>query len=292
MKAFYCDTFVLPLPDGHRFPMQKYRLLRETLLDEPGLTLTLPDPVDDDTLARAHTLDYIQRASRGQLSAQEVRELGFPWSPQLVERSRRSAGATVQAARAALDEGVAVNLAGGTHHAFADHGAGFCLFNDSVIAARALQAEGLVERVLVVDTDVHQGNGTAAIAAGDESLFTLSIHGQHNYPLRKEESDLDLGLPDQTGDEDYLTALERGLEEALQRSRPNLVLFVSGADPFEGDRLGRLKLTLPGLRRRDELVLRRCQGLPVAISMAGGYAHDVADTVAIHVQTVKAALAR
>ncbi len=292
MKAFYCDTFVLPLPEGHRFPMQKYKLLREALLNEPGLTLSLPEPVDDRALARAHTHDYIQRASRGQLSSQEVRELGFPWSPELVERSRRSAGATLQAARAALEDGQAVNLAGGTHHAFADRGAGFCLFNDSVIAARALQAEGRVERVLVVDTDVHQGNGTAAMAAGDETLFTFSIHGQHNYPLRKEQSDLDLGLPDQTGDEDYLSALERGLEEALKRSRPDLVLFVSGADPFEGDRLGRLKLTRQGLRRRDELVLERCQALPVAISMAGGYAHDVADTVAIHLQTVRAALAR
>lgn len=289
MKAYYCDTFVLPLPEGHRFPMAKYRLLREAVGKE--VELLLPEAVDDATLQRAHTPDYVRRATRGELTPQEVRELGFPWSPELVERSRRSAGATLQAARAALREGRAVNLAGGTHHAFADRPAGFCLFNDSVIAARALQAEGLVERVLVVDTDVHQGNGTAAIARGDESLFTFSLHGQNNYPARKEQSDLDIGLPDGTPDEPYLEALERGLQEALDRSRPDLVLFVSGADPYEGDRLGRLKLTREGLRERDQRVFRRCD-LPVVVTMAGGYAHQVEETAAIHAQTVREALRR
>lgn len=287
MKAYYCDTFILPLPEGHRFPITKYRLLREAVADE--VELLLPEAVDDATLQRAHTGDYVRRATRGELTPQEVRELGFPWSPELVERSRRSAGATLQAARAALRDGRAVNLAGGTHHAFADRPAGFCLFNDSVIAARALQAEGLVERVLVVDTDVHQGNGTAAIARGDDSLFTFSLHGQNNYPARKEASDLDIGLPDGTSDEPYLEALERGLQEALERSRPQLVIFVSGADPYEGDRLGRLKLTRAGLRERDQRVLERCD-LPVVVTMAGGYAHKVEDTATIHAQTVREAL--
>ncbi len=290
MKAFYCDTFVLPLPEGHRFPMDKYRLLREAVQDE--VELVLPPAADDATLERAHAREYVQRASTGALTAQEVRELGFPWSPELIERSRRSAGATLMAARSALEHGTAVNLAGGTHHAFADRPAGFCVFNDSVVAARALQAEGLVQRVLVVDTDVHQGNGTASIAHGDDSIFTFSIHGQHNYPTRKETSDLDVGLPDATTDAAYLEELERGLQQALDRSQPQLVLFVSGADPFEGDRLGRLKLTFEGLRQRDELVFRKCRKLPVAVSMAGGYAHDVHHTVKIHTQTVRAALNR
>jgi len=220
-----------------------------------------------------------------------VREIGFPWSLEMVERSRRSAGATVAAARDALVQGWSANLAGGTHHAFRDRGEGFCVFNDAAIAARAAQAEAGLARVAVIDCDVHQGNGTAAILRGDDSVFTFSIHGARNFPFAKEAGDLDIELADGTGDEEYLRSLERGLEETLARSRPQLAIYLAGADPFEGDRLGRLKLTKAGLARRDELVFERLLAgrIPVAIAMAGGYGRDIDDTVAIHAATIHAA---
>lgn len=291
MRVFFTDHFVLPLPPGHRFPMSKYALLRQRVANAnlPGVgELVCPHSATDEELLRAHDLDYLQRAEGGNLSEMEVRRLGFPWSPQLVERSRRSSGATIEACRAALTDGLAVNLAGGTHHAFRDRGEGYCLFNDSVVAARAMQAEGLAKRVVILDCDVHQGNGTAAIVADDPTIFSFSIHGARNYPLRKETSDLDVALPDQTEDDDYLEALERGLGEALDRAQADLAIYLAGADPFVGDRLGRLALTKHGLAARDRLVLERCREgrLPVAITMAGGYAHLVNDTVDIHYQTV------
>ena len=242
----------------------------------------------DGVLALAHHPVYIEKVSAGLLIPSEQKAIGFPWSPQMVERSRRSTGATIQACRAALEDGVAVNLAGGTHHAYADRGEGFCVFNDSAIAARLMQAERRVQRVAIVDLDVHQGNGTASILAHDDSVFTLSLHGEHNYPFKKERSDLDVALPDGTSDAAYLAALEDALATLFARFAPELIIYLAGADPHEGDRLGRLKLSMQGLAARDRMVFdaARERGIPVAISMAGGYGKNIQDTVAVHVQTI------
>ncbi|MBS0346174.1 MAG: histone deacetylase [Proteobacteria bacterium] len=294
MKLFYADHFVLPLPEGHRFPMEKYARLRERLL-AGGLfdadDFHVPTAASDTEILRAHDASYLQRVVRGTLDKDDLRRIGFPWSEAMVERSRRSAGATLAACRAALADGCAANLAGGTHHAFRDRGEGFCVFNDSAIAALAMRAEGHVDRVAIVDCDVHQGNGTAAILANRPDCFTFSIHGARNYPFDKERSDLDVDMPDGSGDEAYLDALRPALAEVFRRADPQLVIYLAGADPFEDDRLGRLKLTKAGLATRDELVLGECRrrGLPVAIAMAGGYARQIDDTVDIHVATVSAA---
>jgi acetoin utilization deacetylase AcuC-like enzyme len=294
MKIFYHDHFVLPLPPNHRFPMEKYALLRQrvvaTRLLPPG-DLAIPAPASDADLCRAHTPGYVERVKQGALSRQEIRRIGFPWSPALVERSRRSVGSTIAAGPAALEEGVAANLAGGTHHAGPDWGQGFCVFNDAAVAARAWQAAGLVRRVLIVDCDVHQGNGTAAICRGDDTIFTFSIHGARNFPFHKEPGDLDIGLEDGAGDEAYLAALEPGLEQALALARADIAIYLAGADPHEGDRLGRLALSKVGLAARDRLVFDacRCGGLPVVLTMAGGYGRDVNDTVDIHFATVQLA---
>jgi len=297
MKVFYCDQFVLPLPQGHRFPMVKYRMLRERLVQEQiirPVDLIEPQAVTGDDLRRTHDPRYVQRVLLGQLTDDEIRRLGFPWSPALVERSKRSSGGTLAACRAALVEGFAANLAGGTHHAGYDFAEGFCLFNDSAVAIRALQAEGLVRRVLVIDCDVHQGNGTADIFRDDESVYTFSIHGERNFPLRKVPSSLDIGLEDGTGDVEYLAALERGLEQAINEAASVLVIYLAGADPYEGDRLGRLKLTKEGLLARDKMVFDMCQcsKLPVAITMAGGYAPNVEDVVEIQCNTIREAAGR
>lgn len=294
MYCFYSDTFVLPLPPGHRFPMRKYALLRERVAAEGIVArdkLRIPEPASDNDLCRAHTPAYVEQVTHGLLDERAVRRIGFPWSPQLVERSRRSTGASIAACRAALDDGVAVNLAGGTHHAFSDHGEGFCVFNDSVVAARAVQAAGLARRVLIIDCDVHQGNGTARICTDDESILTFSIHGAYNYPFHKEQSDIDIALPDATGDEAYLVALARGLGQAIERARADLAIYLAGADPFHDDQLGRLALSKRGLAERDRMVFTACRtaGLPLAISMAGGYARHIEDTVAIHAATVRGA---
>lgn len=296
MKIFYADHFVLPLPAGHRFPMDKYRRLRERV-QAAGLLastdLQVPDAATDAHILQAHTADYLQRVKEGLLSTPEVRRIGFPWSPGLVERSRRSAGATIAACRAALQEGYGANLAGGTHHAGPDWGQGFCVFNDSAIAARVMQVEGLARQVMVIDCDVHQGNGTAAILANDPSIFTFSIHGARNFPFKKETSDLDIGLADETDDETYLAALEQGLARAFERMVPELVIYIAGADPFELDRFGRLKLSKVGLARRDDLVLHTCRQLnvPVAVTMGGGYAPNLEDIVDIHFQTIAQVIA-
>ncbi|MBS0602134.1 MAG: histone deacetylase [Proteobacteria bacterium] len=296
MKLFYCDHFVLPLPPGHRFPMDKYRRLRERVVSgrDPRFELHPPPAASDAELGRVHDPDYIRRASRGELDARELRALGFPWSEALIERSRRSSGATIAACRAALAEGAAANLAGGTHHAAPAAAQGFCVFNDAAVAARAMQAEGRVQRVLIVDADVHQGNGTALCLAGDDSVFTFSIHGAKNFPFRKETSDLDVELADGTGDDEYLAALEAGLAQAMARAAgAQLVIYLAGADPYAGDRLGRLALSKAGLAARDDLVYRRCAaaGLPVAVAMAGGYADDIGDIVDIHYATLERAAA-
>ena len=294
MKVFYSDHFVLPLPEGHRFPMVKYSMLRERV-GASGICgpeeLRVPSPVSDEEILRAHERAYLRRVLEGTLTRSEMRRIGFPWSERMVERSRRASGGTLGACRAALEEGFAANLAGGTHHAFAGQGEGYCVFNDSAIAARALQAEGLVERVVIVDTDVHQGNGTAAILRGDPTVFTLSIHGAKNFPFRKEESDLDLPLPDGADDGEFLEALEKGLEAALEASRAGLAIYLAGADPYEDDRLGRLSVSKGGLAERDRLVLETCRerGIPAAVTMAGGYAPKVEDTVEIHFRSVERA---
>ena len=272
--------------------MEKYRLLRESVTAaHPDMVFEEAPAASDGVLALAHHPAYVRAVKSGELSALQQRQIGFPWSEQMVERSRRSAGATIAACRAALIDGVAVNLAGGTHHAYADHGEGFCIFNDAAIAARLMQAERRVQRVAVVDLDVHQGNGTASILARDESVFTLSVHGAHNYPFEKEESDLDVALPDGTGDGAYLAALEQALAAMFSRFAPQLIIYLAGADPHEGDRLGRLKLTMAGLVARDHLVLAAAaqRGLPVAVAMAGGYGRNIADTVAVHLQTISIA---
>jgi acetoin utilization deacetylase AcuC-like enzyme len=294
MKIFYCDHFVLPLPPGHRFPIQKYVLLRERVMAAgliPPQNLTVPEPATDQQILRVHDEDYLQRVRSGHLTPKEIRRIGFPWSPQLVERSRRSVGGTLSTCRAALLDGIAVNLAGGTHHAFPDHGQGYCVFNDGAIAARAMQAEGKAGRVVMIDCDVHQGDGTATIFADDPTVFTFSIHGARNFPFHKAQSDLDIELEDGTGDGAYLEALEGGVERALALARADLAIYLAGADPYVGDRLGRLALSKAGLAARDRMVLDLCRraGISVAIVLAGGYARQVQDTVDIHFQTVRIA---
>jgi acetoin utilization deacetylase AcuC-like enzyme len=287
MHAYYADQFVLPLPPGHRFPMAKYEMLRDQI------TRTLPGV----QLMQAHSPSYIRAIADGSVDASAMREIGFPWSVQMVERSRRSVGATVSAVRSAMQWGVAANLAGGTHHAYADKGGGFCVFNDAAVAARLVQAEwGRTQRqplqVAVIDLDVHQGNGTAHIFQKDSSVFTLSLHGDKNFPFRKEDSDLDVPLPDGCQDADYLNALEVALDELGHRFTPGLVIFLAGADPFEGDRLGRLSLTKDGLEARDRRVFDWCfsRRIPVAFVMAGGYGVNIADTVQVQLSTYRVAL--
>ncbi len=294
MKVFYSDRFVLPLPEGHRFPMVKYSMLRERVetagICGPG-ELRVPRAVSDEEILRAHERGYLRQVVTGTLTRSEMRRIGFPWSERMVERSRRASGGTLGACLAALEDGFSANLAGGTHHAFADRGEGYCVFNDSAIATRAVQAAGLIERAVILDTDVHQGNGTAAILRGDPSVFTFSIHGAKNFPFRKERSDLDLALPDGADDAGFLETLEDGLEVALERSRAQLAIYLAGADPFEDDRLGRLSVSKEGLARRDRLVLESCRerGIAVAVTMAGGYARRVEDTVDIHHRSIQAA---
>ena len=302
MQAFYADQFVLPLPPGHRFPMPKYRMLRERLEGLAGVEMRQAPAASDGELALAHTPAYVSAVTDGTLSAAQLREIGFPWSEAMVARARRSVGATIAAARAALAGGIATNLAGGTHHASADKGAGYCVFNDVAVAARLMQAEwhrarhASLLRIAVIDLDVHQGNGTAAIFADDSSVFTLSMHGAKNFPFRKEASDLDIELPDGCGDAQYLEALDAALAELWRRHEhapPGLIFYLAGADPHEGDRLGRLKLTTAGLAERDRRVLAaaRERRIPIAMSMAGGYGRVIEDTVQVQFNTIVEAVA-
>jgi acetoin utilization deacetylase AcuC-like enzyme len=356
VKAFYSDTFVLPIPDHHRFPMTKYRLLRELLIDQGVLAaddLHVPDPISWDDLRLVHDPAYVEAVACGALPPEAQRRIGFPWSEMMVERSRRSVGATLAAAREVLrprsdvargfppslklrrtaealaeagqprDRGpaasapealqratpklaepsderrreraalqVSANLAGGTHHAFRDRGEGYCVFNDVAVAATVLLREGAIARAAIVDCDVHQGNGTAAIFRDEPAVFTFSLHGAHNFPFRKETSDLDVTFEDGAGDDEYLAALADHLPRVLDAHRPDLVFFLAGADPYAGDRLGRLKLTIDGLRARDRLVFDACRvrALPVAVAMSGGYAFDVNAIVSIHANTIREAL--
>ena len=286
--------YTFPLPDGHRFPVAKYALLRDRVIAEGIVSadhVLDPAGATDDELRLVHGDDYIARFTAGTLSRAEMRRIGFPWSPQLVERSRRAVGGTVAAARHAISHGIAMNLAGGTHHAFPGHGEGFCVYNDVAIAIRLLQRDGLVQRAAVIDLDVHQGNGTHAIFASDASVYTFSMHGGKNYPFHKVAGTLDVELADGTGDDEYLGALTRALPGVLSAAAPDLVLYIAGADPHAGDALGRLALTFDGLARRDAFVLSQCRevGIPVAITIGGGYGRDLADTVRIHTETVRIA---
>ena len=298
MQVFYATQFVLPLPAGHRFPMAKYQLLRDRLAAErPEIRLQHAEPASDGELALAHSPAYIKSIVDGSISPQAMREIGFPWSDAMAERARRSVGATIAACRAACREGVAANIAGGTHHSQADKGGGFCVFNDAAVAARLLQAEWARAhsrplRVAVIDLDVHQGNGTARIFQGDPTVFTLSLHGQKNFPFRKEASDLDVDLPDGCRDDEYLQALELALAELDRRFEPGLVIYLAGADPHEGDRLGRLKLTWDGLEARDRRVLDWAfhKRVPLAFVMAGGYGVRIEDTVQVQLNTFRVAV--
>ncbi len=294
MSLYYSGAFAAPLPAPARFPAGKSLRLRERLLAGGVFDrheIIAASAAADREILRVHSPEYLARVRGGTLGARELRAIGFPWSEALVERSCGSIGATLAAAREALARGWSANLSGGTHHAFAERGAGYCVFNDVAIASRALQAEAGVSRILVIDCDVHQGNGTAAIFHGDDSVFTFSMHAARNYPFHKEASDLDVELADRTADDEYLWHLERGLDEALERARPQFAFYLAGADPHEDDRLGRLALTKRGLGRRDEHVLARLQaaGIPVAIAMAGGYARDLDDSVDIHANTLRIA---
>lgn len=315
MKAFHSDHFVLPLPAGHRFPMSKYALLRQACeATLPAVTVTAAAPASDGELALAHDPAWIAAVEQGTLSAAQQREIGFAWSERMVLRARHSVGATIAAARSALfgGQGVAANLAGGTHHAYAYKGSGYCVFNDVAVAARLMQAEWhrhcqrhgqrhgqrqhrRLLRVIVIDLDVHQGNGTAAIFRDDPSVFTLSLHGAKNFPFRKESSDLDVELPDGCADAPYLAALDGALQQAWRRhadAMPGLAFYLAGADPHQDDRLGRLKVSAAGLAERDRRVFAalRERRIPVAVVMAGGYGRDIHTTVSIQRRTLHEAL--
>lgn len=294
MQLYHTDLFVLPLPQGHQFPMARYRLLRERLR-QSGLfspdEFVVPPSASTEQLLLVHTADWVQRVLTGQLTENELRRIGFPWSLQMVERCRRSTGATIAASRSALDDGVAVNLAGGTHHAFSDRGGGYCVFNDVATAARTMQHEHRIRSALVLDGDVHQGDGTAAIFADDPTVRTFSLHAAKAYPARKMCSDLDIALPPGSGDDAWLDGWRRGIDWACSGPVPDLIYFLAGADPWQGDRLGGLAVSKAGLRARDQYVFDLCRQLkrPLVIVMAGGYAENISDIVDIQASTVTAA---
>lgn len=286
--------YSFPLPEGHRFPIEKYALLRERVIGEGVVSrdqVHAPARIARDDLLLVHTADYIDRFTTGQLTRDEERKLGFPWSEYLVERSYRAAGGTLEAARHAHAHGIAMNLAGGTHHAFPSHGEGFCVFNDVAVAIRVLQREGKIARAAIIDLDVHQGNGTHAVFAEDDDVFTFSMHGGRNYPFHKVAGRLDIELADRTGDDEYLALLGDALPRVIAEAQPDLVVYLAGADPHEHDRLGRLSLTFDGLARRDTMVLEQCRevGIPVAITISGGYGQPIDDTVTVHVNTARIA---
>jgi acetoin utilization deacetylase AcuC-like enzyme len=292
MRVFYTPRYYADIGEGHVFPVRKFELVRDRLLAEGTLApseIVEPREASVEDVLLVHTEDYVTRLRAGALTEREIRRLGLPWSKALVRRSFLATSGTIGAARAAIEEGAASNLAGGTHHAFPDRGEGFCVLNDVAVAIRVLRRDRAIGRASVVDLDVHQGNGTAAVFESDEAVFTFSMHGAKNYPLFKQRSSLDVELADGTGDEEYLDALARNLPRAFEHD-PDIVFYLGGADPYAGDKLGRLSLSTAGLRARDELVLRECRarGLPVATVMSGGYAADVSDTVEIHCNTIRA----
>ena len=296
MRAWSSARFTVPLPDGHRFPIAKYARIRDEIVARgllPASMIEEPDRADRWALELVHTPSYADAVLAGTLTSAEVRRLGFPWSPHLRERSLRTVQGTLEAARDALETGLGINLAGGTHHAYPGHGEGFCVFNDVAIAIRVLQCEGRLARAAVVDLDVHQGNGTAHIFSDDPDVFTFSMHGARNYPFRKERSALDLELDDGCEDAAYLAALDAHLGPVLDAAGPELVFYLGGADPYVHDRFGRLGLTVAGLLERDRRSFDafRHRGLPAVLTLAGGYARELEDVVTIQTNTVEAALA-
>lgn len=291
LKIVYADTVPLSLPPGHRFPAVKYPLLRQRVFDSglfPLDDLLPAEPASEEQLLRVHTPEYVEKVLKGTLSEKEQRRIGLPWSPELVDRSRRSVGGTIAACRFSILHRVAAYIGGGTHHAYPNHGEGYCVFNDVAVAVRDIQAEHLVQRVAILDLDVHQGNGTAAIFAKDTRVYTLSVHGEKNFPYHKEQSHLDIALPDGSGDETFLEAVDWGVDEAIMRSGAELAVYIAGADPYSGDRLGRLSMTKQGLKLRDRMVFEKLTqaSLPVAVVMGGGYAYQIEDVVDIHFQTL------
>ena len=291
-RLFYSPYYYADIGEGHVFPIKKFELVRDKLLEEGTLSLDEirePEPASVEDVRLVHTEDYVNRLINGELTAKEVRKLGLPWSKSLVRRSFLATSGTINAAKHALSSGIASNLAGGTHHSFPDRGEGFCVLNDVAVAVRVLQKEKLASRFLIVDLDVHQGNGTAFIFKDDESVFTFSIHGAKNYPLFKEVSNLDIELPDKTSDKEYFETLEEALPRIFLHD-PDIIFYLGGADPFEKDKLGRLSLTMDGLKRRDEIVLRfaKEKQTPIVTVMSGGYALDINDTVEIHANTIRA----
>jgi acetoin utilization deacetylase AcuC-like enzyme len=296
LPLYYSDVFEFPLPEGHRFPLRKYAMLRKAIersVLKKRVLLHIPDSADDIQLLRVHSVEYLQQVKAGSLKAGDIRRIGFPWSPELVERSRRSVGGTIAACHRSFETGLAMNLAGGTHHAHRSFGSGFCVFNDVAVAVRDVQAHRPIGEILIIDCDVHQGDGTAEIFAGDPTVTTFSIHAERNFPFRKSVSDLDLALPDGVDDDTYLEALADALERLFAHTSSGLVIYLAGADPFQDDALGRMALTRAGLSQRDGMVLDACreQAIPLAIVLAGGYSRRIEDSVEIHLETVRLAVA-
>jgi acetoin utilization deacetylase AcuC-like enzyme len=290
-KLFYSPYYYADIGENHVFPIRKFELVKDILLNEGTLEpheIIAPEPVKTEDLLLVHTEDYISRLVSGNLTAKEIRKLGLPWSESLVRRSFHAISGTINAAKFALEDGISSNLAGGTHHAFPDRGEGFCVLNDVAVSIKLLQRDGLAKRFLIVDCDVHQGNGTAFIFKTDESVFTFSMHGAKNYPLHKETSSLDIELPDKTRDDEFLETLTEALPRIFTHN-PDIIFYLGGADPFENDKLGRLSLTIAGLRERDEIVLEfaKERGVPIVTTMSGGYAENIADTVEIHANTIR-----
>ncbi len=293
MKVFYSDQLLVPLPDGHRFPMPKYGRLHARIVQAriEAIHLCSSSPAKKEQVVHVHSSEYFSKIENGTLTDREIRRIGLPWSPALFNRTLHAIGGTIDACSAAVHDGISANLAGGTHHAHRDHGEGYCIFNDVAIAARVIQSKSPVNRILIIDCDAHQGNGTAEIFSGDSTVFTYSIHGEKNFPYYKATSDLDVALKDGCSDQEYLSAVYESVPGVILDFKPDLVFYIAGADPYLDDRLGRLKLTKQGLAMRDRWVLSCCRrfDLPVAIVLGGGYARLIDDVVDIHFETIRIA---
>ena len=294
LKIGYSPIYKYDLPEGHRFPMIKYELIPEQLLYEGTVSESsffTPDAFTRRELETTHDVDYLNKLENQSLSVKEIRKIGFPMTEQLVKRGKHIAKATYQCARYAMDFGVALNVAGGTHHSFRDHGEGFCVFNDIALASNLLLNQGILKKILIVDLDVHQGNGTASIFRNDPRVFCFSMHGEKNYPVKKEESDLDIGLPDKTEDQYYLSTLQLNLPRVIEAVEPDFIFYLSGVDIIKGDKLGRLHVSLEGCKRRDRFVFEICKknDIPVAVSMGGGYSESIKTIVEAHANTFREA---
>ena len=294
LKIAYSPIYKYPLPEKHRFPMIKYELIPEQLIYEGTVSQDQffhPEPLSDEQLLLTHTAEFLDKLKNQTLSAKEIRAIGFPMTPLLIQRGRHIANGTLQCAKYAMEHGVAMNIAGGTHHSFADHGEGFCIYNEIALSAHNLLATGKIKKALVVDLDVHQGNGTAKIFEGDNRVYTWSMHGERNYPTRKENSDLDTALPDKTEDALYLKTVRDILPRLIDEVEPDIVFYLSGVDILKSDKLGRLSVSIPGCKERDKIVLETCKknNLPVAISMGGGYSPRIVDIIDAHANTYRLA---